>query len=117
MGGFFARVAPAKQTDHPDQRKARLDEKLAGVKPVDGIALQGGVSEEAMKEKSGRCEVDAEVKRLPHMASQLETQIRSNDNEGEEVEGNGADRVFKRLAGRVDRVEKVQDPKARVFVQ
>lgn len=51
------------------------------------------------------------------MPAQLESQIRRNDNEGKEIEGNGADRVFKRLAGRVDGVEKVQDTKVWIFVQ
>ena|SRR5438067_6866327 len=110
-------MTPAQQADHRDQYNAGLDEELAAVKPVDRIALQRGVCEKTMKEKSGGSEVDAEMKRLPQVAAQLETQIRCNDHEGEKIEGNGADGVFKRLAGRVDRVEKVHDAKARVFVQ
>src|SRR5213082_179276 len=102
-------MTPAQQADHCNQHEAGLDEELAAVEPVDGITLQGGVCEKTMKEKSGGGEIDAEMERLPHVAAQLETQIRRNDNEGKEIEGNGADSVFKRLAGRVDRVEKVQD--------
>ena len=114
---LFTGVTPAQKADHRNQHEAGLDEELAAVKPVDGITLQGGVGEEAVKEKSGGSEIDAEMKRLPQMAPQPETNVRSDDHEGEEIEGDGADGVFERLAGRVDRVEKVHDAKARVFVQ
>lgn len=70
-----------------------------------------------MKEKSGSGEINAEVKSLPKMAAQPKANIRSDDHKGEEVKGNSADRVFKRLAGRVDRVDEVAYAKARVFVQ
>ena len=117
MSSFSAGMAPAKKADHRDQQKAELDEELAAVEPVDRIALQGRVGEKTMKEQSGGAEIDAEMERLPQVAAQLKTKVRSNDHEGEEIEGNGANGVFERLAGRVDRVEKVHNAKARVFVQ
>lgn len=117
MGYLSARVAPAEQTDDRDQDAAKLHKELAAVEPVDGITFQGGVGEKTMKEKSHGGEIDAEMKRLPQMPAQPETKVRSDDHEGEEIEGNGTNGVFERLAGRVDRVEKVHDAKPRVFVQ
>jgi len=50
------------------------------------------------------------------VAAEAKTEIRGNDNEGQEVECDGANRVFQRLAGRVDGVDEVQKAKVRVFV-
>jgi len=70
-----------------------------------------------MKEKGRRGEIDAEMKSLPQVAAQPKTEVRSHDHKGEEIEGNGADSVFERLAGRVDRVNEVLHAKARALVQ
>lgn len=117
MGRLSARVAPAEQTDDRDQGAAKLNKKLAAVEPVDGITLQGGVGEKTMKEKSGGGEIDAEVKRLPEMAAQPKTQVGSHDNECEKAERYGANGVFERLAGRIDRVDEIHQAKPRVFVK
>src|SRR5207244_11750284 len=53
---------------------------------------------------------------FPKVAAEAKTEIRGNDNEGQEVECDGANRVFQRLAGRVDGVDEVQKAKVRVFV-
>lgn len=70
-----------------------------------------------MKEHGPGSEINTEVEGLPKVAAQPKTQVRRNDHEGEDVEGNGADGVLNRLAGGVDRVDKVYDAEARVFVQ
>src|SRR5207244_13290199 len=53
---------------------------------------------------------------FPKVAAEAKTEIRGNDNEGQEVECGGANRVFQKLAGRVDGVDEVQTAKVRVFV-
>lgn len=115
--GLSSRIAPAKQADHSDQHKTRFDKDLPAVEPVDGVALQCRIGEEAMKEKSGSREIDAEMKRLPKVAAQPKAKVRSEDYESEEIEGNGPNRVFERLAGGVDWIDEVQDAKAWVLVQ
>jgi len=117
VGYLSARVAPAEKAHGRDEEEAAFNKELAAVEPVDGITFQGGVGEKTMKEKSHGGGIDAEMKRLPQMPAQPETKVRSDDHEGEEIEGNGTNGVFERLAGRVDRVEKVHDAKPRVFVQ
>src|SRR6266480_37995 len=115
--GLLARVAPAEEADYDDQDYAELDEQLAAIEPVHSVVFQACVGEEAVKEKSGGSEIDAEVERLPQVAAQPKTQIRSNDHEGEEVESDGADGVFERLAGGIDGIDEIHQAKARVFVQ
>jgi hypothetical protein len=115
--GFSPRITPAEKADRRDEDEAAFNKELAAVEPVDGITLQRGVGEKAMKEKSGGCEIDAEMEGLPQVAAQSKTQVGSYDNECEKVERYGANGVFERLAGRVDRVEKVHEAKARVFVE
>jgi hypothetical protein len=117
MSSFSAGMAPAKKADHRDQHKAELHKELAAIEPVYGVTLQGWIGEKTMKEESGGCEIDAEMERLPQVPPQPNTEVRSDDHKGEEIEGNGANGVFERLAGRVDRVEQVHNAKARVFVQ
>src|SRR5436853_7923423 len=53
---------------------------------------------------------------FPKVAAEAKTEIRGNDNEGQEVECDGANRVFQRLAGGVDGVDEVQKANARVCV-
>ncbi len=101
-------MAPAEQAGHDDQHKTALNKDLAAVEPVDGIALQRRIGEEAMEEESRGGEIDAEMERLPKMAAQPEPKIGSDDHEREEIESDGADRVFKRLARRMNRVNEVQ---------
>ena len=55
-------MAPAEEADRNNQDEAAFNKELAAVEPVDGITFQRGVCEKAMKEKSGRCEIDAEMK-------------------------------------------------------
>jgi hypothetical protein len=69
-----------------------------------------------VEEQSGGGEIDAEMEGFPKVAAEAKTEIRGNDNEGQEVECDGANRVFQRLAGRVDGVDEVQKAKVRVFV-
>lgn len=116
VGGFSAGMAPAEEADGGDQQEAGFDKQFAAVEPVDGIILQARGGEQAVEEQRGSGEVDAEMEGFPKVAAEAKTEIRSNHNEGQEVEGDGANRVFERLAGRVDRVDEVQKPKTWVFV-
>jgi len=69
-----------------------------------------------VEEQSGGGEINAEMKGFPKVAAEAKTEIGSNDNESQEVECDGANRVFERLAGRVDGVDEVGKAKARVLV-
>lgn len=117
MSGFSAGVAPPEQADSRDDDKAGFDKEFASVKPVDGIAFQGGIGEETVKKERGRSEVDAEMKRFPKVAAQAKTQIGSNNNKAKEIGGDGADSAFERLARRMNGIQEVKQPKARLFVQ
>jgi general secretion pathway protein G len=117
LRGFSARVAPAEKAEGRDQDKAQLDEKLAAVEPVDRVTLQAGSREQTMEEQGGGGEVDGEMKGFPKAAAQSKAPIRSKHYQSQEIEGDGADGVFQRLAGRMDRVEEIHEAKARVFVQ
>ena len=110
-------MAPSNKADHQDESEAKLDEKLTSVEPIDRGTLQSRIGKEAMEKQSGGREINAEMERLPQMAAQPKTQIRCNDNESDETKGGSANRIFERLAGRVNRVDEVQQAEARVFVQ
>ena len=116
VGGFSAGMAPAQEADGGDQQEAAFDKQFAAVEPVDGIILQARGGEQAVEQQRGSGEIDAEMEGFPKVAAEAKTEIRSNHNEGQEVERDGANRVFKRLAGRVDRVDEVHKPKTWVFV-
>jgi hypothetical protein len=105
--GFSAGVAPAKQTDRCNQGKAELHEELASIEPIDWIILQSWIREEAVNEKRGGGEIDAEVKGLPKPAAQSKTQIGSNNHESQEIQRDSTNGVLQRLAGRVDWVDEV----------
>lgn len=105
--GFSAGVAPAKEPDRPNQDKAEFNEELAAIEPIDWIILQSRIREEAVNEKGGGGEIDAEVKGLPKPAAQSKTQIGSNNNESEEIPSDSANGVLQRLAGGVDWVGEV----------
>src|SRR5689334_6986962 len=98
MRRLSPRVAPTEQADGNNQDKAKLDEQLAAVDPVDWVILQAGGREEAVKEQSCGGEINTEVERLPKMTPQPQTHIRSNDHKSENVEDDGTDGVFKMLA-------------------
>ena len=114
---FPARVAPAQKADRRYQNKAEFHEDLAAVEPVDGSALQGGFSKEAVEENSGSSEINAEVEGLPKRAAQPKTKIGSDDHEREQVEGYGADGVFKRLARGMNGIDEILESKPRVLIQ
>jgi hypothetical protein len=116
VGSFSAGMAPAEEADSRDQQEAEFNKQFAAVEPVDGIILQAGCGQEAVEEQSRGGEIDGEMEGFPKVATEAKTEIGSNDNEGQEVERDGATRVFQRLAGRVDRVEEVLKAKAWVFV-
>ena len=114
---FAAGMAPAEEADGGDQQEAAFDKQFAAVEPVDGSILQARGGEQAVEEQGGGGEVDGEMEGLPEVAAEAKTEIRSDDNEGQEVERDGANRVFDRLAGRVDRIDEVPKAKAWVFVE
>ena len=116
VGGFSAGMAPAEEADGGDHQEAGFDKQFATVEPVDGIILQARGGKQAVEEQSGSGEIDAEMEGFPKVAAEAKPEIRSNHNEEEEVEGDGANRVFQRLAGRVRRVDEVQKPKTWVFI-
>lgn len=115
-GGLSAGMAPAQQADGQDQKEAGFHKQFAAVEPVDRIILQAGSGEQAVKEQRGGGEIDAEMEGFPKVAAQAKAEKGSNDNEGQEVERDGTNRVFQRLAGRVDGVGQVQKTKARIPV-
>lgn len=117
VGGFSAGMAPAQEADGGDQQEAAFDKQFAAVEPVDGIILQARGGEQAVEQQRASGEIDAEMEGFPKEAAEAKTEIRSNHNEGQEVERDGANRVFQRLAGRVRRVDEVHKPKTWVFVE
>ena len=117
MGGFSAGMTPAEEADGGDQQQAGFDKQFAAVEPVDGLILHARVGRQAVEEQSGSGEIDAEMEGFPKVAAEANAEIRSNHNEDEEVERDGANRVFQRLAGRVRRVDEVHEPKTWVFVE
>ena len=117
IGSFSAGMAPAEEADRRDQQQAEFNKQFAAVEPVDGIILQARGGEQAVEEQSRGGEIDAEMERFPKVAAEAKTEIGSDDHESQEVERDGAARVFKRLSGRVDRVDEVLKAKARVLVQ
>ena len=70
-----------------------------------------------MVEEGGGGEVDGEVEGFPGAAAELNAEVGSDDDEGEEVEGDGADGVFERLFGGVDGIEDVEDAEFWGFVE
>ena len=116
VGSFSAGMAPAEEADRRDQQEAQFNKQFAAVEPVNTIILQTRGGEEAVKEQSRSGEIDGEMEGFPKRAAEAKTEIRSNDNEGQEIERDGATRVFERLAGRVDRVDEVPKAKTWVFV-
>src|SRR5690348_2872809 len=113
----FARMPPPEERQDGDEDEAALDEELAAVEPVDGIAFERRLGEETMKEKRGCREVDAEVERLPETAAHAQAKVGSDDDESQQAERGGADGVFQRLARRMDGIEQVQKTKARLLVE
>lgn len=113
---FFAGVLVAKEHGYEDDGGADFDEEFAAVEPVDGVMLQVGVGEERMVEEGDGAEVDGEVESFPEAAAELDAEIGSDDHEGEDVEGDGANGVFQRLLGRVDGIDDVEDAKFWGFV-
>ena len=116
VSSLSAGMVPAEEPDRGDQQEAEFDKQFAAVEPVDGIILQARGGEEAVKEQRRGGEIDREMKRFPKVTAEAKAEVGSNDNEGQEVERDGANRVFERLAGRVDRVDEVLKAKAWVFV-
>ena len=55
-------MAPAEEADRNNQDEAAFNKELAAVEPVDRDAFQAWSGKEAVKEKSHRGEIDAEVK-------------------------------------------------------
>ena len=60
-----------------------------------------------MPEESGGGGVDGEVEGFPEVAAESNAEIRSGHNDGDDVEGGGADGVFERLAGGVYGIEQI----------
>ena len=94
VGGFSPGMAPAEEADRGDKHETGFDKQFAAVEPVDGIILQARGGEQAVEEQGGGGEIDAEMEGFPELAAEANTEIRSNDNEGQEVKRDGANRVF-----------------------
>src|SRR5207302_1339415 len=72
---------------------------------------------EAVPEERGGGEVNGEVEGLPEAASEADAEVRSGGDEGNHVEGGRADGVLERLAGGMQRIEKINDAELGGFVQ
>ena len=70
-----------------------------------------------MPEEGGGGDVDGEVEGFPEAAAEADAEIGSDDDDGDYVEGCGADSVFEGLAGGVDGVEEIEDAELRGFVE
>lgn len=75
------------------------------------MMLEVGVGEEGVPEEGDGAEVDGEVERFPEAAAELNAEIGSEDHEGDDVEGDGADGVFERLLRRMDGINDIEDAK------
>jgi hypothetical protein len=115
--GFLARMSQAQEADGGNKEQARFDKKFAAVEPSYGRVFQVGIGEEAMPEERGGCEINREVKRLPKAAAEAETEIRSGNDEGKQIDSDGADRVIEGLAWRIDRVNEIEKTETRIFIK
>lgn len=70
-----------------------------------------------MVEEGGGGEVDGEVEGFPGAAVELDAEVGRDDDEGEAIEGDGADGVFQRLLRGVDGIEDIEDAEFRGFVE
>ena len=111
MKSFLASVARAEDADYENDGGAGFDEEFAAVEPIDGGAFQVWVGEEGVVEEGGGGQVDAEVKGFPGSAVELNAEVGSDDDEGDGVEGDGADGIFERLLRGMDGIEDVEDAK------
>lgn len=111
-GGFANGVAPTQEAEHHDQKAANLDVHLLSVERVERSVLKIGIGEDAVPEKSESRSIDHEVEGLPEAASELQTKIGSDDHDGDAIERDRTDRIFERLAGRVNRINYIDDPEA-----
>jgi hypothetical protein len=112
-----ARVAGAEEDGYQDDEGAGFDEEFAAVEPVDGGAFQVRIGEEGVPEEGGGAEVDGEVERFPDAAAQLNAKVRGDDHDRDDVEGDGADGVFKGLLRGVHGVNEVEDAELWRFVE
>ena len=115
--GFFAGVAGAEDCGYQDDCGAEFYEEFAAVQPVYGSTLQVGVGEEAVVEEGGGGEIDGEVEGFPCAAAELDAEVGGDDDEGEDVEGDGADGVFEGLLRGMDGVDEIEDAEFWSFVQ
>ena len=97
LKSFLAGVAGAEEAGYEDDSGAGFDEEFAAVEPVDGGAFQVGVGEEGVVEEGRGGQVDTEVESFPGAAVELNAEIGRDDDEGDGVEGDGADGVLERL--------------------
>lgn len=103
-----ARMAPAQEGCDDKDRRTRFHEDFAAVQPVDGNVVERGINEEGMPEERDGTEVDGEVEGLPEVAAEANASVRGDDDDGENVESDGAQRGFEGLLRRVDRIDDVQ---------
>ena len=106
---FAYGVAPAEDAGGGDDQEAGFDEELAAVEPINWTVFQGRVGEQAVPEEGGGSDVDREVEGFPKATAKTDAEVGRNDDGGNYVESDGADGVFKGLAGRVDGVEKIEN--------
>jgi len=115
--GLLNRASVAQGGQDEDCGEAGFDEEFAAVEEVYRGIFQGGVGEEAVPEERGGGDVDGEVKGFPEAAAEADAEIGRDDDDGDYVEGYGADGVFEGLAGGVDGVEEIADAELRGFVE
>ena len=108
-------MTEAQERGKEDHSCAGEHEEFAAVEPVDGDMVERRVDEEGMPEKGGRSDVNGKVESFPEMAAEANAGVRSDDDNGENVERDGAESAFKGLLRRVDRIGEVEEPVARGF--
>ena len=110
-------MAPAGYTCGGDDYEAGFDEEFAAVEPVYGRIFQGRVGEEAVPEQGGGGDVDGEVEGFPESAAEADAEVGSGDDDGNNVERDGADGVLEWLAGGMDGVKEIEDSELRRFIE
>ena len=110
-------MPPAEEGSDDDDCSAGFDEEFAAVEPVDGGAFQVWVGEEGVPEKSDGGEVDGEMKGFPETTAQANTEVGGDDENGDDIESDGAESVFEGLLRGVDGEKDVEDAKVRGVVE
>lgn len=113
MNRFFAGAAVAEQAAGEDYGGAALHENFAAIEPIDGSALQVRIGEQRVPEERDGPEVDGIVERFPKMTAKVDPKAGSHHENRDNIQGNGAERVFEWLLRRMHWIEDVAQPEMR----